>query len=327
MLFYSIHETMLIVFAAIIVDLIIGDPKWPTHPVILIGRWISWLEQRLMPGAGQSALSPGSQRLRGVLLLLAVTLLSLGMTWLIIIIMTWIHPWLGCAASIWLISTTIAIKGLKDAAYRVLKPMREGRIGEARTYTGYIVGRDTTRLDNKQLTRAVVETVAENTVDAVLSPIVFALLGGAPLAMFYRATNTLDSMVGYRNKRYLHFGWASARWDDVLNWIPARLTGLLLVISAWFLPGLSAIRSARAIFVFAAKHPSPNSGIPESAVAGAIGIQLGGTNYYDGAISERAQLGWPQYELQEEQIKQAVRLLYGTSFLVMGGLLLCALVL
>ena len=215
----------------------------------------------------------------------------------------------------------IAIKGLKDAAYLVYNPLRKGNLAEARKYTGYIVGRDTDELREEELTRAVVETVAENIVDAVIAPLFYALIGGAPLAMLYRASNTLDSMVGYRNDRYRHFGWASARWDDAMNWIPARLTGLLLILVALLKPGLSAKRAAAAIRRFAHLHPSPNSGIPESAVAGALGIELGGLNVYGGAASERARLGWPLRPRTQRDIVYAVRMLYGVSFVVMGGFL------
>ncbi len=169
----------------------------------------------------------------------------------------------------------------------VYVPLVEGRLDEARKYVGYIVGRDTAMLDEREASRAAVETVAENTVDALVSPLLFALIGGAPLAMLYRAANTLDSMVGYRNEKYIWFGWCSARTDDVLNYIPARLTGVMLTISALFFRHMKARQAVRAIFAFAHLHPSPNSGIPESAVAGALGIELGGTNVYFG-VAERA---------------------------------------
>jgi adenosylcobinamide-phosphate synthase len=194
-------------------------------------------------------------------------------------------------------------------------------MAQARIYTGYIVGRDTDGLDAPELSRAAVETVAENTVDAFVSPMFFALLGAAPLAMFYRAANTLDSMVGYRNDRYLRFGWASARLDDALNWIPARLTGLMLISVSLFYPPSSAARACKSVRAFAHLHPSPNSGIPEAAVAGSLGIQLGGVNRYGGIASERARLGWPIRPLVAEDILHAIRLLYGVSYLVMGGLL------
>lgn len=317
--------------AAIFIDWIVGDPKWPTHPVIFIGRWIRWVERKLRNDdgkQGEQARKESAVKLKakGALLMLSTVLLSFGVVLVLVLVARSIHEWLGYIVSTWLISTTIAVKGLKDAAYLVYTPLRSGNLVDARKYTGYIVGRDTDHLGEEELTRAVVETVAENIVDAVISPLFYALLGGAPLAMFYRASNTLDSMVGYRNDRYRHFGWASARWDDAMNWIPARLTGLLLVFVALLQPGLSAKRSAAAIRRFAHLHPSPNSGIPESAVAGALGIELGGLNVYGGAASERSRLGWPLRERTQRDIVLAVRMLYGVSFVVMGGLLCVLLV-
>lgn len=309
--------------AAIILDWLIGDPRWPTHPVILIGRWIRWMEGLLR----NKGYSPLREKFNGVLLTTTTLIISTGSVFVLILAARSINEWLGYAVSTWLISTTIAIKGLKDAAYLVYNPLRKGELADARKYTGYIVGRDTESLDEEELTRAVVETVAENIVDAVISPLFYALIGGAPLAMLYRASNTLDSMVGYRNDRYRHFGWASARWDDAMNWIPARLTGLLLILVALLQPGLSAKRAASAIRRFAHVHPSPNSGIPESAVAGALGIELGGLNIYGGARSERARLGWPLRPRTQQDIVYAVRMLYGVSFVVMGGLLCILLVL
>jgi adenosylcobinamide-phosphate synthase len=321
MLFYSFEEMIRMLAAAIAIDWLVGDPKWPTHPVIYIGRWIRFMERKLAASGSSS-----SQKVKGTLLTLTTILLSFTVMLLIVSAAQAIHEWLGYIVSTWFISTTIAIKGLKDAAYRVYEPLRNGDIQKARTYTGYIVGRDTADLGEAELTRAVVETVSENIVDAVIAPLFYAFLGAAPLAMLYRASNTLDSMVGYKSEKYLFFGWASARWDDVMNWIPARLTGLLLIFVALLQPGLSAKRAWGAIRRFAHLHPSPNSGIPESAVAGALGIELGGLNVYGGVASERARLGWPLRERTQRDIVGTVRILYGISFAVMGGLI-CVLLL
>lgn len=265
------------------------------------------------------------KRWRGVLLAAIVTTASFAAAWGIGALLERIHPWLGYLAHTWLISTTIAVKGLKDAAMHVHEPIVRGDMAAARKHVGYIVGRDTAELDEAEVSRAAVETVAENTVDAFVSPILFALLGAAPLAMFYRAANTLDSMVGYKNDKYRDFGWASARLDDALNYLPARLTGGLLAIAALLRRGMSARGALRAVRRFARLHPSPNSGIPESAVAGALGIQLGGTNRYGSVISERARMGWPTRSLEREDIPRAIRLLYGVSYLMAGGCL-CALI-
>lgn len=319
MMFYSIQETLLLAAAAIVIDWIVGDPKWPTHPVIWIGRLIHFLERILAPERMKRR--PLAVKALGVLLAFVTLTISFVVMWGIIWAADAVHLWLGYAVSAWFISTTIAVKGLKEAAMLVYKPLVAGRLDEARKYVGYIVGRDTAKLDDREASRAAVETVAENTVDALVSPLLFAILGGAPLAMLYRAANTLDSMVGYRNEKYKQFGWCSARMDDVLNFLPARLTGVMLAVVAMVYPGMNAGRAVHAIFTFAHRHPSPNSGIPESAVAGALGIELGGTNVYFGVASERARMGWPIRPLQPDDIVLTVHLLYGVSFILFAGVI------
>ncbi|MHA7963159.1 adenosylcobinamide-phosphate synthase CbiB [Paenibacillus sp. CAU 1782] len=319
MFIYSFQEMLLIAAAAILIDWIVGDPKWPTHPVIWIGRFISAMERFLGRERYQS--SPFAGRLLGVVLALSTIGLSFGIMWSIVWAANWVHPWVGYTVSAWFVSTTIAVKGLKQAAMQVYRPLSEGNLAEARKYAGYIVGRDTRQLDEGETSRAAVETVAENTVDAFLSPVFFALLGGAPLAMAYRAANTLDSMVGYRNEKYRFFGWFSARTDDVLNLIPARLCGLLLAFSALLLPGMKSGKAVHSMLRFARSHPSPNSGIPESAVAGAIGIQLGGTNTYGGVTSNRAVMGWATRPIKPKDILSTVSLLYMVSALVWIGVI------
>lgn len=324
MLFFSLQETLVMLIAAILLDACIGDPKRPVHPVIRIGQLIHWLEQRLTRKVMQR---PGQLRRRGIVLAAVTVGAVLLLLWIMLTAAQLIHPWLAYALNVWFISSTIAVKGLRDAAYQVFTPLKEGNMEEARKYVGYIVGRDTTQLDEQEISRATVETVSENTVDAFVSPIFFALLGAAPLAMAYRAVNTLDSMVGYKNEHYLHFGWFSARLDDVMNWIPARITGGLMVLSAWTIKGLSAKKAFSSIRHFASGHPSPNSGIPEAAAAGAMGIQLGGRNYYQGQVSERALMGWPEVKLSKQHIHSSVSLLYRVRISVIGGLALLWIVL
>ncbi|MDP5275211.1 adenosylcobinamide-phosphate synthase CbiB [Chengkuizengella axinellae] len=311
MLFYSIEEILWILAAAMIVDWVIGDPERLPHPVILMGKAIQLIEKR----------SYKQNKRRGIGLLICVLFLSFSITLIITVGLHYIHPWLGYIANVWLISTTIAMKGLKEAALLVYAPLQQADLSEARKYVGYIVGRDTTNLSESEITRATVETVSENIVDAVISPLFYALFGAAPLAMLYRATNTLDSMVGYKNDKYQHYGWASARFDDVLNWIPARLTGLLIVIVSFLHKKLDSERSWKSIRTFAHHHPSPNSGIPESAVAGALGIQLGGVNVYGGIISERARMGVALRKLECDDILHSIQILYGVSLLCVGGIL------
>jgi len=320
MIFYSLQEILLLVAAAIVIDWVVGDPRWPTHPVIYTGRLIRWLEGRLRPEG--SELAPAVLKRRGIVLTAVVTLVAFGVMWGIIALASLVHTWLGYALSAWFISTTIAVKGLKDAALLVYRPLVKGDLEEARKYAGYIVSRDTSAMNERDTARSAIETVAENTVDAFVSPILFALLGAAPLAILYRAANTLDSMVGYKNEKYLYFGWSSARLDDGLNYLPARLSGFMIAGGALFIPGLSAGRALRAIKTFAHLHPSPNSGIPESAAAGAIGIELGGRNVYFGSVSERARLGWPLRPLEAGDIPKTIALLYSVSIMVIGGVLI-----
>ncbi|MNP23531.1 cobalamin biosynthesis protein [compost metagenome] len=226
-------------------------------------------------------------------------------------------------AEVVLIATTIATKGLKDAGMEVYGHLCRNDLPAARRALGMIVGRDTTHLDEPEIVRGTVETVAENIVDAIVSPLFYALIGGAPLALAYRAVNTLDSMVGYKNDKYINLGWASARLDDIANYIPARITAVLLVVSAWFMR-MDYKRSYHTIRHDARLHPSPNSGYPESAVAGALGIRLGGENMYHGVVSFRAYMGEASRLMEKKDIKSTIRLMLMVSLLF---LLLCVLIL
>lgn len=296
--------------AAYIVDLLIGDPVWITHPVILMGKAIEKIEKflrlRVVPYIGLKA--------AGVILTLTLVVGSYGVTWLLIYAANSIHPMLGTIVGVWLISTTIASKCLAQSAGEILALLRGGDLSQARVKVGWIVGRDTDQLTSGEVVRATVETVAENIVDGVIAPMFYCLLGGAPLGMAYKAANTLDSMVGYRNEKYLEFGWASARWDDVMNYIPARITAVLLLIASAVLR-LEVRNAVLSVIRDAGKHPSPNSGFPEATVAGAMGVQLGGLNYYGGVPSYRALMGEARLPLEAEHIQLTVRLMYLSGLL------------
>ncbi|WP_150265785.1 adenosylcobinamide-phosphate synthase CbiB [Paenibacillus tepidiphilus] len=300
--------TAVILLTAYVLDLIFGDPRSLPHPVVYMGKAITALERLIR----RFCTRPNALKWAGILLPLLVAGGSWALTVLLLWLLALIAPWLAWAAEAWLISTTIAAKGLKEAGFAVYTELRRGDLPAARKALGMIVGRDTAGLDAPEIVRGTVETVAENIVDAIISPLFFALLGGAPLAMAYRAVNTLDSMVGYKNDKYRDLGWASARLDDVANYIPARITALLLTLCARLLR-LDWRRCWRTVRRDARLHPSPNSGFPESAVAGALGIRLGGYNVYHGVASFRAYMGDPLRMHEPDDIMTTSRLMLLSS--------------
>lgn len=299
-----------ILCAAYLIDRVVGDPRSLPHPVIIMGWWITRLERviRLL------VKSESHLKLAGVLFPLVIVGGSYAVVWLLLWGAMFIHPVLAWILGAWLISTTIATKGLADAGMEIARHLVAGDMEAARRSLSMVVGRDTERLDEPEVCRGAVETVAENIVDAIVSPLIYAAIGGAPLAMAYRAANTLDSMVGYKNEKYRNLGWASARFDDVLNYIPARLTALLLVAASW-LQRLDGKQCWAMIRRDAHLHPSPNSGLPEAGVAGALGVQLGGLNYYQDVASNRAKMGDAKRPLQASDIVATIRLMYLVSLL------------
>ncbi|WP_134684034.1 adenosylcobinamide-phosphate synthase CbiB [Brevibacillus migulae] len=300
----------LILFAAYLLDRIIGDPRWLPHPVVLMGESIKQLEKAVRRCVSRER----ALKAAGLLFPICIAGGSGLLVWLILLAAARIHPWLAAGLEVVLISTTIATKGLADAGMEIYRHLQRGDLAEARRSLSMVVGRDTERLDQPEICRGAVETVAENIVDAIISPLFYAAIGGAPLAFVYRAANTLDSMVGYKNERYLHLGWASARFDDVLNYIPARLTGVMLVAVSMF-SKIDWKGCWRTILRDARLHPSPNSGIPEAGIAGALGIQLGGTNYYQGIASHRARMGEPTRAINPEDIRRTVDVMKKVSVL------------
>ena len=294
-----------LVVAALMVDLIVGDPRWLPHPVVVIGGFIQKCE-KLVRRLVSKQMGRGL-RLGGILLVAVVCSSTCFFTWGFIWLAGKVHVYLGLAVHLWLLSTTLAVKSLHQHARAVAVPLAQGDLSAARRAVAMIVGRDTECLKERGITRATVETVAENTVDGIISPLFYAFIGGAPLAMAYKAINTLDSMIGHRDEKYLHLGWAAARLDDLANYLPARLAGLFYVLVSIGTPG--GVRGTfQTIQQDAPKHPSPNSGIPEAAVAGALGIELGGTNYYRGQVSHRALMGPGKYPLEYGHIEQALAL-------------------
>ncbi|MGG3470676.1 adenosylcobinamide-phosphate synthase CbiB [Neobacillus pocheonensis] len=290
---------------AYMLDLLIGDPpNWP-HPVRWIGRMIAFLEKRWNTGE--------HKKLKGVVMLLFILFLVFLVALALVIIGYKIHPYVGIFVESVMITSTIAQKSLKEASLDVYHPLNKGNLEEARKKLSYIVGRDTDSLCEGELARGAIETVAENTSDGVTAPMMWALIGGAPLAMVYRATNTCDSMVGHMSERYKEFGWASAKWDDVMNWLPSRLTGMIMLLGNRPI-NKSYHQTWTIMFRDANKHPSPNSGWGEAAVAAILGIQLGGINYYKGIVSNRAKMGDLIEPIQAEHIIKANAILGKTVF-------------
>jgi adenosylcobinamide-phosphate synthase len=297
MMFSGIPVQLIIAF---VVDLLIGDPSRIPHPVRCIGLLISRTESFLR----RYTTTAITEKAAGALLVLLVVGSTYIITYLFVRLLTPLEGILvlgifsvsdlivGVAGSL-----TIALRGLKEYSGEVLSAIERSDHGTARMKLSMIVGRETEFLDEEGIVRATIETVAENTSDGVIAPLFYFMIGGLPLAMTYKAVNTLDSMIGYRNKRYINFGYAAARIDDLANYLPARLTGLFILLSVAVLKTfrrdltLSLKGALRVMVKDGGRHPSPNAGIPEAAIAGALGIRLGGPSVYDGVEYEKPYLG------------------------------------
>jgi adenosylcobinamide-phosphate synthase len=309
----------LIITLALLLDLIVGDPRWLPHPVILMGRLINVLENGLR--------RPWLDlRLAGILLMLLTVGSAAGATWLALKALSYVLPLAGLIGAIIISSTCLATRSLHTESDRVAKALSSGDLPQARQHLSWIVGRDTERLDEPEIWRALVETVAENTSDGIIAPLFWLTVGGPVAAMAYKAVSTLDSMVGYRNERYLHLGWASARMDDMLNFIPARLTAMLMIVAA-SMSGNSASGAIRITIRDRLKHPSPNSGHPEAAAAGALGVRLGGEASYSGISSRKEYIGNPLLPLDEQAYRGMIRLMYVTTILMAAICISAALIL
>ena len=293
-------------------DCAIGDPYTMPHPIRLIGRLISRLEVFIRRRFA------GRLRAGGVFLAVTVLLLSVTVPWLILIICYSISPWLGAAAEGIMCYYLMAARCLRDESMKVYKNIASGDVEGARKAVSMIVGRDTAVLDEKGIIRAAVETVAENTSDGVTAPIMYMSLGGAVLGFFYKAANTMDSMIGYKNEKYADIGRFAAKLDDVLNYIPSRVTALAMIGCAPLL-GLDGRGAYRIWRRDRRKHASPNSAQTESACAGALGVRLAGDAYYFGELHKKEYIGDALREIENEDIRRANRLMYAGSALIFAG--------
>jgi adenosylcobinamide-phosphate synthase len=259
-------------------------------------------------------------KLAGIITTIAVA----GSSFLIVAMITqglsYIHPWLGLAASIFFIYTSLSVRSLFEESQPVLQYLKEADLVKARASLSNIVGRDTINLKENEIVRATVETVAESTVDGIIAPLFFAVLGGAPLAIAYKAINTMDSLFGYKNEAYRDFGWASARLDDLANWLPARLALPVIALGAEVC-GLSGKNSLAIAIRDGTKHPSPNSGFPEAAMAGALGVRLGGTSSYSGELNQKPFIGDDLRELKFSDITHSHKIMFTASLFVLAGMI------
>ena len=294
--------TVITILTAYMIDLVFGDPAWLPHPV----KGIGYLAQKLEPPLRRTI---RNERLAGVILAAVIVGSVYIICFTIIGIAAHFNRYLSFAMSALIIYTSLAIKDLKIESMRVYDALEGRKIELARKNLSMIVGRDTQNLNDKDVIRATVETVAENTVDGIVAPLFYSFLGGAPLALAYKAANTLDSMVGYKNKKYINFGWAAARIVDILNFIPARLAAIIMPIASG-LAGLDAARSFKITLRDRRKNSSPNSGIPEAAIAGALGVRLGGLNFYNSVGVMKPSIGDDRGVLDFRHIKESVKVAY-----------------
>jgi adenosylcobinamide-phosphate synthase len=303
--------------AALMLDLLLGDPHgWP-HPVIGIGRFAKRFELVL---AGLF----DNRRLAGTLLAFGTLLMTALMTWLVLLLAEGVHPLLGLAATIWLGYTTLSLRALHVESRAVVQQLQRGNLDEARRMLAMLVGRDTSGLDAEGILKACIEAIAENTSTGVVGPLFYLIFGGPVLAMVYKAAATLDAMVGFTDDSGREMGWASARLDDLLNLIPARLTALLLVLAAFPL-GLNPWASFRVILRDARKPASINAGFPEAAMAGALGVELGGPAIYFGQRVDKPTLGDADRPVTVASYRAAIRLMYlACLVMVAAGLVLLA---
>lgn len=300
-------------------DLLFGDPYWLYHPVRLIGQLISFLEKPLRRAAGQS---PKKQIAAGGVLWFLVVVIATAVPWFLLIAAKNIHPAFGFFLESFWCYQLLASRSLSVESKKVYEALKAQDIEGARRAVSMIVGRDTQSLTEEGIAKAAVETVAENTSDGVIAPLLFLMIGGAPLGFLYKAVNTMDSMLGYKNEKNLYFGRVAAVMDDVFNYLPSRLSAVLMIVAA-FLTGMDAKRAVQIYKRDKRKHASPNSAQTESVCAGALQVQLAGDAWYFGVLHKKETIGDALRSIEAEDIKRAGTLMYMTAVLtlvLMGAL-------
>ena len=302
------------VLGGFVLDTLFGDPPWLPHPVVLMGKAISALEKRLRARLPQT---PQGELLGGAVVAFTLPVGTFLLTSLVCLGAAKLSPWLGLAVQMFWCGQALAAKGLAQESTNVYRALIKPDLPAARKAVSRIVGRDTQNLTLEGVTKAAVETVAENASDGVIAPLLYMLLGGAPLALTYKAINTMDSMLGYKNEKYLYFGRAAAKLDDAANYLPSRLAGLLWCAAA-ALTGNSPKGAWRIWRRDRRSHASPNSAQTESACAGALGVQLAGPAYYFGEYYAKPTIGDPLRPIEPEDIRRANRMMYAESVLALA---------
>lgn len=303
--------TLIAIVAGFILDLIFGDPHSLPHPICLIGNLISFLERNLRKifGFSNTGLLFGG----GVLVLIVIST-CFALPYALLYLTGMVNPWLAFALETLMFYQIFATKCLRDESMKVYYALQKGDLDEARLMLSWIVGRDTKNLSEAEITKGAVETIAENTADGIIAPMFYMFLGGAPLAFLYKGINTMDSMVGYKNEKYLYFGRCAAKLDDVANFIPARITGMLMIGAAYFL-NLDVQGAWKTFWRDRYNHLSPNSAMTESVAAGALNIQLGGGHFYFGKWVHKDTIGDDIRPVKAEDIVTTNNLLYMTAIL------------
>lgn len=308
--------------AGAVLDLLIGDPQGWWHPVRSIGWLISFLEKWLRKGFPKTE---KGELVAGGILAVLVPAVSVFCAWLVLLAAGWIHPKLKIAVMAVMCGQLLAARSLRDESMKVCRALKNRDVEGARYAVSMIVGRDTKPLSEEGITKAAVETVAENASDGVIAPMMWMFLFGPLGGFFYKAVNTMDSMVGYKNERYLYFGRAAAKLDDVVNWIPARFCALCFVAAAWILPGYDGKGAWKIWRRDRHCHKSPNSAQGESACAGALGLRLAGDAWYFGKLVKKPFIGEETRHAQAEDIVRVNRLMMTAAFLALvagvGGML------
>lgn len=303
------HSLLFTMLMAYLLDLILGDPQWKWHPVRIMGRLIEKLEQRLNVGSI-------NKKIAGFILVILVVGITVFCVWGILKLTYFLHPIFYYIISVLCIYFALSVKSLGVEANKVYKALREADIVEARKYLSMIVARDTDKLDEPEIIRATVETVAESIMDGIVAPLFYTFLGGPVLAWAYKAINTLDSMVGYRSERFIEFGISSAKMDGLVNFIPAKLTSLFILISGWYYR--RDFHSLSWTTRYLLKGPQDNSEATEASMAGVLGVQLGGLNFYNSVPMQKTLIGDNLYPLNIKHIKESIKIAYVSSFLFMA---------